>query len=61
MAMGSRGQGRSSLKYTNIRLCISLERKVCLLEESLGFHKYCRQVLSTGKNLAPKLLKSVAM
>jgi hypothetical protein len=26
-----RGQGRSPLKYTNCRVCISLEKKVCLL------------------------------
>jgi hypothetical protein len=29
---------RSQLKYTNCRFCVSLERKVCPLEESLGFH-----------------------
>jgi hypothetical protein len=40
----SRGQGRSLLKYINCRICISLERKVCPLKESLGFHKYYRQV-----------------
>jgi hypothetical protein len=39
--LSSREQGRSPLKYTNYRFCISLERKVCPLEESLGFHKYC--------------------
>jgi hypothetical protein len=37
-------QGRSSLKYTNYRLCTSSERKVCLRKKSLGFHKYCGQV-----------------
>jgi hypothetical protein len=37
----SRGQGRSPLKYINCRLCIGLERKVCLLEKKLDFHKYC--------------------
>jgi hypothetical protein len=42
--LSSRGQGRSPLKYINYRLCISLERIICLLEESLGFHKYCGQV-----------------
>jgi hypothetical protein len=42
--LSSRGQGRSPLKYTNRRLCISLKRKVCPLQESLGVHKYCRQV-----------------
>jgi hypothetical protein len=36
--------GRSPLKYTNCRLYISLERKVCLLDESLDFHKYCGQL-----------------
>jgi hypothetical protein len=36
--LSSRGQGRSPLKYTNYRFCIILDRKVCLLEESLGFH-----------------------
>ena len=30
-----RRQGRSPLKYTNCGVCISLEKKVCLLEESL--------------------------
>ena len=33
----SREQGRSPMKYTNYGVYISLERKVCLLEESLGF------------------------
>jgi hypothetical protein len=33
----SRGQGRSPLKYRNYGLCISFERKVCLLKKSLGF------------------------
>jgi hypothetical protein len=47
----SRGeQGRSPLKYTNCRLCISLERKVCPLEESLGFHKCCKQVFHHWTN-----------
>jgi hypothetical protein len=32
------GQGRSLLKYTNYGICISLERKVGLLEVSLDFH-----------------------
>jgi hypothetical protein len=32
----SRRQGRSQLKYTNCRVCISLERKFCPLKESLG-------------------------
>jgi hypothetical protein len=31
-------QGRSPLKYMNCGLCISLERKVYPLEESLDFH-----------------------
>jgi hypothetical protein len=31
-----RGQGRSPLKYMNCKLCISLERKVCLVEENLS-------------------------
>jgi hypothetical protein len=31
----TREQGRSPLQYTNCRLCISLERKVYPLEESL--------------------------
>jgi hypothetical protein len=35
-----RGQGRSPLKYTNCELCISLEKKICPLKESLDFHKY---------------------
>jgi hypothetical protein len=35
-----REQGRSTLKYANTRVYISLERKVCPLEESLDFHKY---------------------
>jgi hypothetical protein len=38
----SQGQGRGLLKYTNYGVCISLEKKLCLLE-SLGFHKYCGQ------------------
>jgi hypothetical protein len=38
-----RGQGRNTLKHTNSGVCISLERKVYLLEENLGFHEYCRQ------------------
>jgi hypothetical protein len=48
--LSSRGQCRSPLKYTNCRLCISLERKVCPLEVSLGFHKYCAQVFSHRTN-----------
>jgi hypothetical protein len=40
----SREQGRSPLKYINYKFYISLERKVCLLKESLGFHKYCGHV-----------------
>jgi hypothetical protein len=31
-----REQGRSPLKYINCRLCISFERKVCLVEENLS-------------------------
>jgi hypothetical protein len=57
-----RRQGRSPLKYVNCRLCISLERKVCPLKESLGFHKYCKQVFHhQTKLLEPKLSKSIAM
>jgi hypothetical protein len=36
--------GRSPLKYINCKFYIILERKVCLLKESLGFHKYLGQV-----------------
>jgi hypothetical protein len=43
-------QGRSPLKYTNSGVCTSLERKVCLLEESLGFHNYCRQTFLNQTN-----------
>jgi hypothetical protein len=47
-AVGSRGpwtrRGTSPLKYTNCRLCTSLERKVYPLKKSLDFHKYCEQV-----------------
>jgi hypothetical protein len=38
--LSSRRQGRSPLNYINCRLCITLGRKVFLLKESLGFHKY---------------------
>ena len=34
----SRGQGKSPLKYANCENCISLERKVYPLEESLDFY-----------------------
>ena len=30
-------QGRSPFKYKNCRLCISLERNIWTLQESLGF------------------------
>jgi hypothetical protein len=35
-----RRQGKSPLKYANYGVCISLERKFCLLEESLGSYEY---------------------
>jgi hypothetical protein len=57
-----RRQGRSSLKYKNYRLCISLERNVYPLMESLGFHKCCGQVFfPPDKLLMPKLPKSVVI
>jgi hypothetical protein len=45
-------KGGSPLKYTNCGVCISLERKVCPLEESLGFHKYCKQTFLHQTNLS---------
>jgi hypothetical protein len=39
----SREQGRSPMKYTNCGIYISLERKVCLLEESSGFLSCLKQ------------------
>jgi hypothetical protein len=50
----SRRQGRSPLKYIICRLCISLERKVCPLKESLDFHKYCGQVFLHRINFWPQ-------
>jgi hypothetical protein len=36
--LSSKGQGGNPLKYTNCKLCIGLDRKICPLEEILGFH-----------------------
>jgi hypothetical protein len=36
---------------------LSLEKKVCPLKENLGFHKYCRQVSSTGQTFGAKTSK----
>jgi hypothetical protein len=48
--LSSRGQGRSSLKYTNCGPYISLERKVCLFKESLDFHQCCRHTFFLQTN-----------
>jgi hypothetical protein len=34
---------KSPLKFTNCRVYISFERKICPLKESSGFHKYYGQ------------------
>jgi hypothetical protein len=36
--LSSRGPSGNPLKYTNCRVYISLEKKFCLLKESLGFY-----------------------
>jgi hypothetical protein len=54
----SRGQETSPLKYTNCGVGISLERKVCLLKESLGFRSHLGQTFFHRINsLCPNLQK----
>jgi hypothetical protein len=49
--LASRRQGWSSLKYPIYGVCISLERKICPLEEDLGFHYFYGQAFVYRSNL----------
>jgi hypothetical protein len=55
----SRQKGRSPIKYTNCRVCISLEIKFCLLKESLAFHKYLGQIFFHRTNTYRQNLQKV--
>jgi hypothetical protein len=52
-----RGQGRSQLKYTNYKLCRSLERKFCLLEEDWVSIYIVDKFSSIGQMLGTKTPK----
>jgi hypothetical protein len=63
MGLEDLGQpGRSPLKYTNRGVCISLEKKVCALEESLDFRSYSGHTFTHWpSSLGQNSQKSVAI